>query len=115
MTENPLAGRRGYWLRQFSDTSERTLEAILKTITGLGGATALCLKCRDGVDWVGSYDTATPIHNLIDVTAVQRTCQAAAVTFVPVVVPRGVAGEAAARYHLQGAQAVVAALGKLAS
>lgn len=94
MRKRPLYGRKGFWLREFADTAEGSLAAILTTLTGIAGSSCLCLKVADGVDWVGSYDAKTPIGNVADLAMAMAVCELAGVTLLPVVVPRGIAGEA---------------------
>lgn len=84
-----MDGRTGYWLRQFGDTSERTLARILETVTGLGGGNMLVQKVADGTTWQGQIDAATPIRSYDDIHAFKRACETAGVLFCPVVVPRG--------------------------
>ena len=97
MRTEPLKGRRGYWLRQFSDTAEGTLDRILDTLTQIGGGDCLCLKVADGTTWQGVIDPSTPVRMVEDIVALKGLCEARGVSFLPVVVPRGrnVAAEAA--------------------
>lgn len=121
LRHDPLTGRFGYWLRQFGDTGEalaaharavnegraydwrEALDAILQNMQQIGGGNVLCLKVADGLRWQGSIDVLnrdgrfvrlTPIIDVDSLREVRDHCWARGVAFMPVVVPRGVAGEA---------------------
>lgn len=102
-----LAGTRGLWLRQVSDTGEGTIAGIIATMQAyVGGPLVLYLKVCDGTTWQGDIDAKTPIHSLADVQAVARQCVAAGIGFCPVIVPRGGAKEAAQHAAIAGALGV---------
>lgn len=88
MSMNPLAGKRAAWLRQYSDTSEGTTEAIAATLR-LYGYDALVLKCAHGPRWQMFFDPATPVDSGTDAQALQREYARHGITMVPVVVPTG--------------------------
>ncbi len=89
MSRNPLAGHRGVWLRQLADTGERSFPGVLATMQQFG-FDLLAAKVMDGGTWQGTIDPLTPIHGLPDIAGLQTLCQQHGVTFLPVVVPRGV-------------------------
>lgn len=95
MTVNPLKGRTAWWLRQLKpDCGENTIAQVLQTMKDYGGGDCLCLKVMDGLDYQGTFDVTLPINSLSDILAVRDLCHSMGVAFCPVVLPRGLIGEA---------------------
>lgn len=87
-TPNPLAGKRGLWLRQYSDTSEQTTEAIIHRMMEYG-FDFLALKCGDGVTWQGEIDPSMPLRSTGELLDLANTFASHDLQLVPVHVPRG--------------------------
>lgn len=100
---NALVGRMGIWLRQYSDTAERTLTRIIDTLHAYGGYDLLVLKVADGLNWQSANDPTMPLRSTNDLLAIQSFCESRGVSFCPVVVPRGLRGEA--QFHGEIARA----------
>lgn len=95
-----LADRRGAWLRQFSDMLEaRTaaspaarIAAIAATLNA-NSIDLLQMKLLDGLDWVGGWDSLTPVTDVASALALRDGFAAFGISVAPVVNPRGLAGE----------------------
>lgn len=103
-----LQNTRGVWLRQLSDVGEADFDAVITTLQQyVGGKIVLYPKVMDGTTWQGQIDPKTPIKSLADVQALLSLCVSRGIGCVPVVVPRGVSGEAVAHAQI----AIVAGCG----
>lgn len=96
---SPLAGRRGYWLRQLGDCAEPDIAAILATIQDYGGGDLLVMKVMEGSTWQGAIDPKTPVQSISDVLAIKQQCADAGAAFCPVALPRGIDPAGEARAH----------------
>jgi hypothetical protein len=67
--------------------------AICATLTGIASVNLLQLKMLDGLTWQGQIDALTPVHDIASALALRDRFRAFGVDLVPVVVPRGLAGE----------------------
>jgi hypothetical protein len=95
MNRATLDNHRGYWCRQLSDCSEPDFSAVLDTLEQYGGTSpALWQKTADGVTLQGSIDPKTPLTTISEVYTLATLCASRSIPFIPVVVPRGDAGEA---------------------
>jgi hypothetical protein len=107
----PMKGRIAYWLRQPSDTGEKTIDKILVTMKTYGNGSCLAAKVADGLTWQGDIDGTFPCHSISDVLAIKKLCEDNGCSFIPVFVPRGKDPVGEGKFH--GAIASAVGAGKV--